>query len=40
MELHGEWYEWVGLGGLILVAAYFAVWATILGKMDEVEDHD
>ena len=40
MELHGEWYQWAGLGALVLVAAYFAVWATILGKMDEVKGDD
>lgn len=40
MEFHAEWYHWVGLGSLILVAAYWAVWETILEKMDEVEDDD
>ena len=40
MVFHAEWYHWLGLTGLILVAAYFAVWVTIIGKMDEVEDDD
>lgn len=40
MEFHAEWYHWVGLGGLILVAAYFAIWATILDTMEEVEENE
>lgn len=40
MEFHAEWYHWVGLGCLMLVAAYWAVWATILGNMDEIEENE
>lgn len=40
MRLYGEWYHYVALGALAISATYWAIWAMILEKMDEVEDDD
>lgn len=36
--MHGAWWQWAGLGGLLLVILYFGMWLSILKQMDEVED--
>lgn len=38
--MHGEWWQWLGLGLLVLVIGYFGYWFSILQRMNEVEDDD
>lgn len=38
--MHGEWYQWLGLGGLVLVVFYFGYWIALLKQVNEVEDDE
>lgn len=40
MKFSVAWWQWVAMGGLVAVAAYYTLWISILTKMDEVEDGD